>query len=256
MTVRLLSESEYLDMSRTFVVFFVLALLFVSFLAITTADPVGPDGVTVQSNETKTAPSAAVLNISGGRIATINITSRTQNPRWKGFLGQVSGSFTLDDAGGSTLFNWTLTTVGGEVYATRNSTTISWTNIKCANVTLLEYENVQMNHTSSQDNITRTFNSSTHASFVVGTTTISANSCPSLNTFIGNATQDTDFEEIVLTDSTSAGLANGTLVYSTIMESDVNGFDSLPYDFQMIVPEIGYAGFTGSTAYYLYVELS
>jgi len=44
-------------------------------------------------------------------------------------------------------------------------------------------------------------------------------------------------------------------VYATIMEEDVTGYDGSKYDFQMIVPEDGSPGFSGATAYYIYVEI-
>jgi len=237
--------------------FFLLLGVFVMF-SVVSAAPTGPDSIAIDSNETKGATSAYELNVSGGYVTTFNITSTTQNVRWKGMLGQVSGSFTLDDSTGSTLFDWSLATVAGEVYASRNSSTLLWSNIQCANVTLLENENTLMNHTNSADNITATFNTTsgaTHSQFVVASSTISANTCPTLNTYVSNVTQDTSFEEMALTDSTNFA-AGGNIIYTTILEQDVTGFDDIAYDFQMIVPENGYEAFSGSTAYYLYVELS
>jgi len=219
------------------------------------ADPQGPDSLNVTANETKGSVSAFTLNTSGGYITTINMTSTTQNPRWKAFVGWMSGTFTLDDSTGATIYDWSMTSVAGEVYATRNSTTPTWANIKCANNSLLENENTLMSHTNANDNVSKTFNDTTHAEFFVGTVNISVNSCPTLNTYVNNASQNTDFEEIALSDSTNF-TEGGTIIYSTILEQDANGFDNQSYDFQMIVPENGGVGFSGSTAYYLYVELS
>ena len=77
---------------------------------------------------------------------------------------------------------------------------------------------------------------------------IAANQCPTLNTYINNVSQDTDFEEMALYDSTS-------IIYATILENDLAGYDGQTYDFQMLVPENGSQGFTGATPYYIYVEL-
>ncbi len=250
--------------NRRFVnrIFFVLVFAFIYVfaffnLALVEAAPQGPASISVDANETKGSTSGILLNISGGRIATINITADQQNPRWKGFVGQVIGTFTLDDSSSSTLYDWTMTNVGGEVYATRNASTPTWTNIRCANNTLLENENLLLNHSNANDNITKTFNGTTHVSFVVGSVTIPANNCSTLNTYKSNTTQDTDFEEMVLTDQTNFSIPNyANLIYATIMESNVVGFDDNTYDFQMIVPEIGLDGYTSATAYYLYVELS
>ena len=236
-----------------------LGILFIVsfFFNFASADPNGPDGVNVTANETRGAVSPYTLNTSGGYITTINITPSTQNPRWMAFVGHVIGAFPLDDSTGSTIYDWSVATTGGEVYATRNSSTITWSNIKCTNKTLLETENTLMSHTSSNDNITKTFNGTTHDEFFVGVVNISLNSCinATLNTYINNVSQDTDFIEVALTDSTNF-TAGGKIIYTAILENNVVGFDGVVYDFQMIVPEIGTQGFTGSTAYYLYVELS
>jgi hypothetical protein len=247
----IVSKKKELLLSLGFCLF-----LFLFFVQGVYSAPIPPHSLGLVSNETATTPSAVALNISGGRIATINITSDTQNPRWKAFVGNVTGSFALDDAAGSTIYGWSLTTITGEIYATSNSSSISWTtgNVNCSNITTLQTENVKLNHTNPADNVTRTFNNGTngtHASFVVGSFTIVANSCPTLNTYVSSASQDTSFEEVALYD-----LVGGNVIYTTTLENNVVGFDGGRYDFQMIVPEVGSPGTTISTAYYLYVEIT
>jgi hypothetical protein len=142
-----------------------------------------------------------------------------------------------------------LSTTTGRVYSTRDSGTIEWNLINCSNSTRLAQENANMVHSNnSADNLTRTFSDTTHSSFWVGSRFINANSCPTLNTYINNVSQNTDFEEMALYDATST-------IYATILENRLAGYDGQLYDFQMLVPENGTQGFSGSTAYYLYVEL-
>lgn len=215
------------------------------------AAPVGPDGLVSNYNTTKAANSALMVNISGGVISSFNLTATIQNPRWKAFVGQVIGSFTLDDASGSTIYDWTLSTVTGRVYSTRASGAITWSSIACASVPQIETENAAINHDSVDDNITATFDDTTHSLFFVGATQINANTCRTLNTYRnGDESQGAgaDFEEMVLTDSAN-------IIYATILEEDVVGYDGSTYDFQMIVPEDGSPGFSGATPYYLYVEI-
>ena len=226
-----------------------LAGLMVLINFISAADPVGPDSVVYGTNETKQASAAQMVNISGGRILSLNLTANTQNPRWKAFVGNVVGSFTLDDASGATIYDWSLSSITGRVYSTRTSGAVFWSGIGCANTTTMEAENVNINHSSSEDNITATFSDNTHSLFWVGSNSITANTCPTLNTYVDNSTQDTSFEEMVLYDG------NSNLVYATILEEDVTGYDGQSYDFQMIVPENGLPSFSGATAYYLYVEI-
>jgi hypothetical protein len=225
----------------------ILIVLLINFVL--AADPTGPDSIIFGTNETKTASSAQAINLSGGRILSFNISATTQNPHWKAFIGSVTGTFTLDDSDGATIYNWSLSSISGRVYTTRANTTVTWSSIECANETTMEAENSALNHTSIDDNITTTFDDTTHSLFWVGSTSITANSCPTLNTFVNNQTQDSTFEEMVLYDSSN-------IVYATILEEDSTGYDGQDYDFQMIVPENADLGFSGYTLYYLYVELS
>ena len=231
-----------------------LVLFMIGFVSSAT-DPTGPDDIDVIANETKTASSGKIVNISGGRVATLDLNATVQNPHWKAFVGNVTGKFTLDDTSGSTIYDWSLTVTTGRVYGTRNSSTPNWTGINCSGVADLEQENDALNHTSSSDNITATFNASSpsfdHDAFYVGSETIDADSCPTLSTYINNdsQTQGSDkFEEMALYDGVN-------VIYVTLLEEDEEGFDGNTYDFQMIVPEIATDGYSGSTAYYLYVEL-
>ena len=226
-------------------------IIFMSFSLISAADPQGPDELSIISNETKGAVSSKMVNISGGRIATLTLNATIQNPRWKAFVGNVTGKFTLDDASGSTIYDWTLSSITGRVYSTRTSGSVTWENINCSNVTTLEQENINMNHTNPNDNLTATFNTSegaTHQAFYVGSVYIPANTCPTLNLYRNNASDDNHWEEIALYDG-------DYIVYASIIEDDEIGFDGNTYDFQMIVPENGLPSFQGATAYYLYLEI-
>ncbi|HJX50598.1 MAG TPA: hypothetical protein VJ438_03995, partial [Candidatus Nanoarchaeia archaeon] len=131
-----------------------------------------------------------------------------------------------------------------------DSSTIEWSLINCSNITTnLAVENNAMFHNRTSDNITATFQfPSTHDPFWVAGKNIAQNACPTLNTYINDAAQDDDFEEMALYDQTS-------IVYVTILEDNLAGYDSQTYDFQMLVPENGSQGFTGATPYYIYVEL-
>lgn len=214
-------------------------------------DPSGPDSFTFGPNSTKGAVSAKTLNVSGGYIAQVNITATVQDVRWKAFVGHVLGSYTLSDATNSKIYDWSLSSLTGRVYATRNDTTISWAYVNCSNVTTLEHENILMNHTNIDDNLTKTFNltaGATHRGFYVGNRFMTADTCPTLNTYRSNSTQDASFEEMALYDTSS-------IVYATILENNLAGYDGHIYDFQMIVPENGLASNTGNTIYYLYVEI-
>jgi len=243
-------------------IFFLLLLFGLIGSTFVLATPGGPSSITILSNSTYSSNAGVARNESegGGYIYELLINATASNSRWKAYVGNVSGVLVLGDASGSKIYDWTLTTqISGEVYATRNSTTIDWSNIVCANTTILETENYLLNHTNSGDNVTATFSDSTHSSFNVGTTTISSNSCPTTNTYKNNATQDTNFEEIVLwTGGSCSGSVcpnSGSVIYATILENDVTGYNGEKYDFQMLLPESGLDTWSSSTAYYFYIEI-
>lgn len=215
------------------------------------AEPQGPDEILLNSNQTAASVAGKMLNISGGYIADINLSATIQNPRWKGIVGLVTGMFTLDDASGSSIYDWTLASITGRIYTSRNDSGINWAGIRCANLTTLDVENFRINHTNANDNITATFNvtsGATHNPFFVGAIPIGASSCPTLNTYVDNSTQDNFFEEVALYDGNN-------IIYAAILEEAETGFNGKPFDFQLIVPENGAATFTGATAYYIYLEI-
>ena len=212
-----------------------------------------PDAPTISiiKNETKSSGTSAFVNTSGGSITTMVLNSTTQNLRWKAFVGNVSGSLTLDDASANTIFDWSLAEIVGEVYATRSSTTVSWADVNCSTQTNITNEEIAMSHTNNpSDNISTTFNQQNHPEFYVGSVNIPLNDCYSLYTYKNDTAQSSDFAEILLHDKTN-------VVYATIIEQNALGFNpNQTYDFQMILPENGQESWSSSTAYYFYVELT
>lgn len=215
-----------------------------------------PDGVTIIPirNSTATPTAAGMVNTSGGTISTVNLNGTTQDVRWKAFIGNISGSFVLEDSSGSTIYSWGATSPSGEVYATRNPAIVNWTGIGCANSTHLANEDVTLNQTNKDDNITATFNTQQHSAFYVDVRQIAQNSCYSIHTYVNSTPQSTRFEEAALYDGTN--LTNGKIVFTTLLEQNAYGYNNETYDFQMILPERGEPTWQGSTAYYFYVELS
>ena len=246
--------------------FYILSLLLFTLVLLENIEalPLGPVNITTVANETGPTTSGYMLNTSGGQITTVIINGTTQNMRWKAYVGNVTGKLALQDATGSTIYDWTLTaTIAGEIYASRSSS-VSWADINCTwagtgnknsvNRTVEEQENYIINHTNPDDNISKTFNTINHSSFYVGNIRIPMNTCYSAHTYKNSSAQSGDFEEILLYDNSTSAY-NGHVVYSTILENDMSGFDNFYYDFQMIVPENGAVGWTSSTAYYFFVEL-
>lgn len=210
------------------------------------------DGVTILSNTTESpAPqSAASLTTAGGSFTTLLLNATSQTMKWKAYVGNVTGQLQLQDASDFTIYDWALTSIPGEVYASRNNS-ISWSQIQCAQNSTIGSEEVQLNiNTLDVDSINRTFSNTTHQAFYVETTLISASSCRAIATYKNNARQSpsatADFQEILLDDTSH-------LVYATILENDVIGYNNGRFDFQMIVPEDPTS--TTPHTYYFWAEL-
>lgn len=263
-----------------------MALLFITLLnsvsVLVNAAPTGPT-VDILGNSTKTVGPGTKVNSTingtispGGFIFTLKLTSTQQNTKWKGYVGNVSGTLTLDDASDNTLFQWATTATAGEVYATRSSGSINWTAINCtwvaegsfnassSNRSAESKENSALSHSqTAEDNINATFSQTNHSSIVVGARTIGKNECFSVQTWQRDGTQtfaDSDnanFTQVLLYDG-AYNTTNSNVVYETKIDNDVEGYknDGSTFDFQMILPEVATPGFTGSTAYYFYVELT
>ncbi len=259
-----------------------LLIIITFFCGLVFATPIGPE-VTVITNSTKVLANATKVNSTmggqtpGGYIFTIKIDSLQQNNRWKGYVGNVTGTLALDDANDFTLYQWSLTSISGEVYATRSSGNINWTGINCtwiadgisntslrsnSNRTPEHNENSALSHAGPDDNVTKTFTGTNHSSIIIGSRIIGKNECFTAQMFQRDAAQtytDSDlanFTQILLYDG-AFNTTGGNMIYATFMYPDIVGYKPTEsYDFQMIVPENGAVGFTGSTAYYFYVELT
>ncbi len=228
------------------------------------AVPTGPSLEWV-SNETSAASGVPTVednnDSKGGRIITLRLTARQANPHYKAYVGNVTGAYVLEDASNYSIYEWSVSIVGGEVYATRTSSTISWDNVVCANSTHIADEMADMHHNTTNtpdDPMNNTFDDdgNDHWDFWAGSSHIITDTCNySINTWINDSAQSSTewFDEVLLYD----GSAN--LIYVTKIENNIDGYKNdaanTTYDFQMLIAENGSPA-TLQTDYYFYVELS
>lgn len=210
--------------------------------------PTQPDSFV---NTTMSGPEPSggyAMNTSGGTISVVNINATTQNPHWKAYVGNISGSLALQDASGNSVYDWNVTSMEGEVYATRKSAVVDWDSVACADGSNIVAEEEALNMTTSEpDSIVNTFDSMSHAEFYAGLTQVNENSCNSTNLYV-NSQASSDFAELLLYDGSY-------IVYTALIEDAITGFDGKEYDFQMILPDSGLEGSQTPETYYFYVEL-
>lgn len=211
--------------------------------------PQGPN-ITYNYTENVTPKPAVEITTPGGSFTTLVLNATQQSYKWKAYVGNVTGKLTLDNPNGYTIYDWSLSVISGEVYASRNNS-ITWSNIQCANKTMIYQEEQALNiQSTAQDSINKTFNNTIHRQFFVGGIKITNSSCYAIATYVNDTRQqpseDADFQEVLLTDKTS-------MVYTGLLEPGKQGFDWSKYDFQMIVADDESAQ-TPNT-YYFWVEL-
>jgi cytochrome b561 len=214
---------------------------------------ISQNNVQILNNITVTAPvqPAASITTAGGTFTTLLLNATTQTMRWKAYVGNVTGKFTLRDASNGTIYDWNIANIAGEVYASRNNS-ITWSSIRCAGNATVTAEQAQLNMSAAKvDSINLTFNNTVHKTFYVGTTLISHSTCRAVATYVNNtrqtATENAAFQEVLLDDTQS-------MVYATLLENKVQGYNNAPFDFQMIVAESDISA--TPSPYYFWVELS
>ena len=237
-------KSGQILITMNIIILFIILLTIISSVSLVTAIPQGP--VIIYNKTDNATPLPAVqITTAGGSFTTMVLNATTQTPRWKAYVGNVTGKLTLADSNGKSIFDWRLASVTGKVYATRNST-IDWSTIGCADSTSILNEDAYLNMSQNNpDTINRTFSNKVHKSFYVGTI------CQSIATYVNGTVQASSensvFQEMVLKDGLSR------MVYTTLINQNTTGYNNQKFDFQMIVPENEYQSVP--TTYYMYAEL-
>ncbi|MGV8152546.1 MAG: hypothetical protein ACP5OG_05685 [Candidatus Nanoarchaeia archaeon] len=207
---------------------------------------------------------ASYTNISEGRALADNATARTAfagntseiaifgystTQSWQGFYGNISGVIKLADSNNNVFYNWSAIDPKGQIYATRTNS-VDFSSIKCANSSEMLSEDYFIGAANMSDSVNNTFNKNNHPRVYIASKLIESNSCNSTNIYDEGGVQDINFYEILLSDDFS------NIVYTSIIEQDVLGFDARHHDFEMIVGENGRGTDTSTTLYYFYAEIS
>jgi hypothetical protein len=221
------------------------------------AAPTGPS-IVVLSNETKQPSSAVKINTTGGSITTIFLNATSQNPRWKAYVGNVTGTLVLQDSDGYNIYDWFVsTTISGTVIATRN-TTLDWNWLNCTNATGMTIEQTDLEFDfSGEDNINHTFNSTAYSTITVNNKVLTG--CPAVYTFANNNSRQgyqnstALYPEILIQDNSSR---NAYVAQIEQDEDDYSGIENSTHDFQLLVPDYGNLSNLNTVTYYFYVELT
>jgi hypothetical protein len=207
--------------------------------------------ITSTSVENATARAADSHTAQGGSFTTMLLNVTSQTSKWKAYVGNVSGKITLDNSQNKTIYDWAVSTITGEVFVSRNSS-IVFSSLACADSgNITSEQNYLGINSTSDDSLNKTFKSKIHRQFTIGGTGLIANStCYSIATFINDSSQASSeaasFQEMLMSDGLN-------VVYVSLFEGKKQGFDTNPYDFQIIVPD---DPLSTSTTYFFFAELS
>ena len=287
----------------------IVVLLLLILAAIVAAVPDGDVAMTLQNSTRRVSGGATSISAEAGNVSWLTLDGKSVTQSWQGFVGNVTGSITLDDAYNFTLYDWSLSSPSGEVYATY-LTSVDWTTgyVQCWNwsnltVSYLRLEELEQHPNDPSGNgvpsdfsgmragatdvdgmdetfnytMFNTANQREHTTFFVGgqliNGTLAAGTfdrginggegpCPNARIYngthhggvSGDAADLPLFEEVLLYYGNNAADGDG-VIFTSILQSDKNGYNNATWDFEMLVPENGHLGNTTMTTYYFYVEL-
>jgi len=217
---------------------------------------VQPFGANYTEIKTERAPAdlAQDHEAIAGNVTELVINGFSTTQSWQGYFGNVSGAIKLSDASDNQMYNWSLASPEGEIYAT-TTTSIAWEDITCFSMGNHSALETLFNIADSDvDGVNETFSTGNgHDEFYTNNVQFTTGLCPSTSIYDDTgASVDNHFEEVLLTDAS----ADTQVIFTAILdEEDVSGFDNAMHDFEMLVLEDGHGTNTATTTYYFYVEL-
>lgn len=238
---------------------------------------VEPFGATVNPtvpSDRAEADSATSVPAVAGNVTELSISGYSITQSWQGYYGNVTGTIMLADSGDNVMYNWSLASPEGEVYASTNGSGILWNYVQCLNFTsdgtygddtgnagntslhgtnLTILEDMFGIAADDVDGVNETFTllGSGHNTFYTNNLEFTEGECRNTRVF-SNAGQGEDdkFEEVLLYEPQSS-----SVIFTSLLNENVFGFDNNPHDFEMLVLENGHLTDTSVTPYYFWVEL-
>jgi len=283
-----------MEIKKEMLISYLIILLLTTAATTVLANP-DPSGATASPLKTERSI-ADVANSHpafAGNVTEIDIYGESISITWQGYFGNVSGVVTLDDAANHSLYNWTLASPDGEVYAANG--TVTWTNVQCFNFTATGFENVSAEQSIYTDDANQRGATNLYGknlSMLESEFSIDEDDIDGVNETFKNGTVcegclaggwnneshdlfyvgtlQFDAGECLYTrvfGNTGEGVddqfeevllwdpdGNNT-IFTSLLEDDMVGFDATPKDFEMVVLENGHNGNIDPTDYWFYIEI-
>lgn len=208
--------------------------------------PFGANVVNLTSSRA-TPDDATGIPAIAGNVTELSITGFSTTQSWQGYYGNVSGTIQLADSSDNIMYNWSLASPEGEIYAT-NASTVYWDGIQCYSEAnnMSYFEGMFGIALDDVDGINETFTLNNHPEFFTNSKQFTTGLCD--NTRLFNSVGVGTFNEVLLTDGPN-------LIFTSLLLEDADGFNDVPHDFEMLVLENGHGIDIDPTIYYFWVEL-
>lgn len=243
----------------------VLSTLLIVFLSATAlaVEPFGANVINLTSSRMN-ASAAGNATAIAGNVTELSISGFSITQSWQGYFGNVSGTIQLADSADNVMYNWSLASPEGEIYASTNDS-IAWSSIKCLEAERgtyfegleeefgIEWDDVDgVNETFSLLGTHENGFGLVHDLFYTNNIEFTAGECASTHIFAGSQNvSDSTFQEVLLYDTSTY-----SIIFTSILDDeDPIGFDGKSHDFEMLVLENGHLTDTSTTTYFFWVEL-
>jgi len=243
--------------------------------------PVGPETIANPYNTRWPTWDALNQTAIAGNVSELNFDASTITRTYQGYVGNVTGWIVLGDTNNNTLYDWTLASPQGEIYAVRSTTVPTWGSVSCASDVHIADEDLRLNVSQllDEDSVNNTFvvggapdqinrfptADFGHPPFWTANQSITEDACPVATLYNSTYEPSTDFKEVLLSDNVNVDPTTGFVIYTAIISHTINpfgdstGFDGRIFDFEMLVGENGHGLEDGATAttstYWFYLEL-
>lgn len=256
---------------RTRVFFIVVLMILLNINLAVAVEPFGANVINL--NSTRANPDDATgIPALAGNVTELSISGFSITQSWQGYFGNVTGTIMLADNADNVMYNWSLASPEGEIYASTNNS-ISWANVQCFNFDAEgTYSGIETPGETNQygtnltileamfgiadddvDGVNETFTllGSGHNTFYTNNLEFSEGECRNTQIFTNAGYgEDNKFEEVLLYEPTTS-----SVIFTSLLNEDVFGFDSNPHDFEMLVLENGHLTDIDTTTYYFWIEL-
>ena len=236
-----------------------------------------PDGanVTSLSNQTMPTHAAGQQDAVAGNVSSINLVALSSTRSWQGYFGNITGTVVLSDASNNQMYNWSVGSPVGQIYAS-TANNVNWLNVQCFNNTatgalssaneyggtwnlkgmnLTQLQNTYGINATDADSVNNTFyinGTSSHTTFYVANWSFPDTLCNVARIYDSSGQSViTHFQEVLQYDP-----ATNSVIFTSILNNDLPGFDQKQHDFEMLVLVNGHATNTSTIPYYFYAQIS